>query len=64
LASREAIGRVIAQERKEHKRELEDEVCWLRIELSNLETTLAELRSIIASEPATVIDMPSRRSAN
>jgi hypothetical protein len=31
----------------------------LRIELSNLETTLTELRSIIAAERAQVIDLPA-----
>ena len=44
---------------RREKRELEDEVRRLRIELSNLETTLAELRSVIASERAQVIDLPA-----
>ena len=55
----EAIGQLLAQQREERKHELEDEVRRLRIELSNLESTLVELRSIIASERAQVIDLPA-----
>jgi hypothetical protein len=54
-----AIGKMLREQREECKQELSAEVRQLRIELSNLETTLAELRSIIASERAPVIDLPA-----
>jgi hypothetical protein len=66
----EAIGEMLAEERKAAKVELSDEVRRLRIELSNLETTIAEIRGIIAAEAqrssATVIDLPNplRRDLN
>jgi hypothetical protein len=67
----EAIGttlrRSLTKERREQKAELEDEVRSLRIELCNLESTLSELRAVIASERAKVIDLPAlqlRRAVN
>jgi hypothetical protein len=61
------LRRSLTKERREQKAELEDEVRSLRIELTNLESTLAELRTVIASERARVIDLPAlqlRRAAN
>jgi hypothetical protein len=54
-----ALGEVVGQAHKDARLELSEEVRKLRIELSNLETTLAELRQIVASERAKVVDMPS-----
>jgi hypothetical protein len=55
----DAISLLLEKERDEHRRELQDEIKSLRIELTNLEATLAELRALTASERAQVIDIPS-----
>jgi CHASE3 domain sensor protein len=54
----EALGEHVAQERKAVKRELADELRRLRIELAETQTTISELRSVLAAERGP-IDMPS-----
>src|SRR5262249_6872960 len=54
-----ALGGVVSQAHKDARLELSEEVRKLRIELSNLETTLNELRAVIALEKARVVDLPS-----
>jgi hypothetical protein len=54
-----AIADLLREQRDQYKQELSAEVRQLRIELTNLETTLAELRSVMASERAQVVDIPS-----
>jgi hypothetical protein len=54
-----ALAAMLKEEREQSKQELSDEIRKLRIELTNLETTLAELKGIIASERAGVIDTPN-----
>jgi hypothetical protein len=55
------LRRSLTKERREQKAELEDEVRSLRIELCNLESTVAELRSVINAEKAKIIDLPNFR---
>jgi hypothetical protein len=60
----EAIGSALAEmldtERKEANAELSDEVRRLRIELAETQTTLSELRQLIASDRAKIVeDLPN-----
>jgi hypothetical protein len=61
----QTLGEMLGEQHQIAKAELSDEVKRLRLELSNLETTITELRGIIANEAqrssATVIDLPSFR---
>ena len=54
----EALGEYVAEQRKAVKRELSDELRQLRIELAETQTTISELRSVLAAERG-AIDMPS-----
>jgi uncharacterized coiled-coil protein SlyX len=63
----EEIGKMLGQERRVHRRELEDALRELRIELAAADETIAELRkAIVASNrsignAAEIIDLPARR---
>jgi hypothetical protein len=54
-----AIGEIVRKQHQEAKNELADAVRGLRIELAEAQTTIHELRAVIASERAQVVDMPS-----
>jgi hypothetical protein len=54
----EVIGASCRRQRREAKQELSDELRSLKIEVANLETTLAELRTVVSAERAKVIDLP------
>jgi hypothetical protein len=60
----DALGQSLSRERKHHRRDLEAEVRQLRIELCNLESTLAELRTVLAADKAKVIELPNFRRVN
>jgi|RhiMethySRZTD1v2_1073278.scaffolds.fasta_scaffold1656579_1 hypothetical protein len=63
----EALGKHVAKERKAMKRELAEEVRLLRIELAEAQTTISELRSVLAAERNAPIDLPAlptRRGLN
>jgi hypothetical protein len=71
----QAIGEMLAEEHKLAKEALSGEVRLLRIELTNLEATVAELRTVIANEAkrgeaqrnddtADVPQLPVRRDLN
>ena len=55
----EAISQLLEKEREEYRQQLSTEIRELKIELTNLEITLSELRAVMASERAQAIDMPS-----
>jgi len=55
----EAISQLLEKEREEYRQQLSAEIRELKIELTNLEIMLSDLRSVMASERASVIDMPS-----
>jgi hypothetical protein len=55
----EALVEKLAEERKEAKRELADELRALRIELAETQTTLSEFRKVLADERAKVVDLPN-----
>jgi hypothetical protein len=54
-----ALGEALAEQHRDAKHELEDNIRGLKIELAQLEATLSELRSVIASEKSQVVDLPS-----
>ena|SRR5215472_17668858 len=58
LPSGEEIRKMLDHDRQEAKSDLETSVRALRIEIAALETTLTELRSLVASERARVVDLP------
>jgi hypothetical protein len=62
----EALGEYVASERKIMKRELADELRQLRIELAETQATVRELRSVLASDRRTPLDLPAlpRRGLN
>jgi hypothetical protein len=53
---RAVITQILDENRKEDRNELADQIRTLRIELAHLETTVGELRAVVASERARVID--------
>ena len=52
-------GQIVAKAHENAREELSEEVRKLRIELCETHTTLNELRSVIASDKARVVDLPS-----
>jgi hypothetical protein len=63
-AAGKALGQVVAQAHKDARLELSEEVRKLRIELCNMETTLNELRAVIALEKARAVDFPNQKRIN
>ena len=59
----EALGEALAEARKQSKDELTDEVRSLKIELANLDSTIAELRRALADERGRAVDLPNPLSA-
>jgi hypothetical protein len=57
----EAIGQLLAEHEQRARSELQDEIRSLRIEVTALDETIRELRSIINAQGARVVDLPSRR---
>src|SRR5262245_55128114 len=55
----ESLAQYVGAQRQEAKRELADEVRQLRIELDQAQTLISELRSILAADRSTPIDIPS-----
>ena len=53
------MAKIVAKAHENAREELSEEVRKLRIELCETQTTLNELRSVIASEKAQVVDLPS-----
>jgi hypothetical protein len=62
----EEIGRSCRDERKRAKSELADEVRTLRIELTEAQTVVAELRRLLAADRCEPLDLPAlpRRELN
>jgi hypothetical protein len=54
----EALGEFVRRANEATKSELEDSIRALRLELTAMDQTLAELRRVIAAEKAQVIDLP------
>ena len=58
-----ALAKIWNQQRQEHSDELADQTRSLRLELAQLESALAELRSVLAAERAraagVVVDLPN-----
>ena len=54
----EAIGEMLAEQHREAKRALADEVRELKIELAELQTTLCELRQVLAKERGLASALP------
>jgi hypothetical protein len=59
MAVGEEISKMLDHDRQEAKSDLETSVRALRIEIAALETTLTEVRSLVASERARVVDLPA-----
>ena len=58
----QVIGESWRRQRRENKRELNDELRSVKIEICNLETTLAELRTVVSAERSDkIINLPARR---
>jgi hypothetical protein len=55
----EALVEKFAEERKAAKAELSDQVRSLPLELAETQTTLAELRTVLATERSKVLDLPN-----
>ena len=53
-----ALGEALDDQREDARQQLHDEVRALRIELAEVSTVVSELRQVIASEHARVLDLP------
>jgi hypothetical protein len=65
--TKESIARVLDRERREHQRDLADEVRSLTIQLTSLQETTDELRAVLDAERrgnGTVVDWPRARASN
>jgi hypothetical protein len=60
----EAIGEMLAEQHKQNKRDLSDEVRELKIELAELQTTLCELRTVLAKERGLASALQPMRTVN
>jgi hypothetical protein len=52
------LGEGLGEQHKEAKRALADKVRQLRIELTELQTTLTEFQRVLAADKTKVIDLP------
>src|SRR5262245_56516939 len=55
----EALGQALAAERKDVKRELSLEIRQLRIELTEAQNIIAELRRVLAADRRAPVDLPA-----